>query len=396
MLHALQADQLRGESKSPPPTAIPGLTGIRGIAAGYVFLTHYQLLAATYLDSHEIKDNAFMQNGFRGVDLFFVLSGFILMHVHGRDFDVVEWSRMRVFYGLRFWRIYPLNTIVLLALLPIALGLPEFVSWCRLNDGVDPQYHVHEYSAAGFLQTLFLAQTWTVLKLGEWNGPSWTLSAEVIGYAFFPFAGHVMNRLRSPFACIGFAVGSLLILTALMVGFGHANKNPTGSFGLIRMVFSFFAGICLCRAFHISQQRMWRPGKAITLASILFIAFALTFGQANVLVVFGFAGLILGLAYRQGPVSALMESRPIMFLGQISFSFYLVHYIPLKLSLWLFETGSHKLGLAIRIMVLVLMPLICIAMAMLMYQYLERPTQRLARRLLGRKQQRPVRLLHTA
>lgn len=91
-----------------------------------------------------------------------------------------------------------------------------------------------------------------------------------------------------------------------------------------------------------------------------------------------------------------MESRPVMFLGQISFSFYLVHYIPLKLSLWLLETSSHKLGLAIRIMVLVLMPLICIAMATLMYQYLERPTQRLARRLLGRKQQRPVGLLYTA
>jgi peptidoglycan/LPS O-acetylase OafA/YrhL len=395
MRYAPAVDRARAQPNSPPATGIPGLTGIRGIAAAYVFLTHYQLLAGTYLDSPQIKANSFMYNGFRGVDLFFVLSGFILMHVHSRDFDYVKWPRLRVFYGLRFMRVYPLNTIVLLALLPVGLGLPDFVSWCRLNDGVDPQYHLHEFSAPGFVQTLFLAQTWTALKLGEWNGPSWTLSAEVIGYAFFPFAAYVLNRMRSPAACIGFAACSFVVLIALMVSFGHANNNPTGSFGLIRMAFSFVAGICLSRAFHLLQPYGRWPGTVITLASVLFIALALGFRQANVLTVWGFGGLIFGLAFRQGPVSALVESRVVMFMGQISFSFYLIHYIPLKLALWLFETAPHRLSLGSRIVVLVAMPVVCVAMATLMYRYLERPTQRMARRILGRRQS-PLTLLHTA
>jgi peptidoglycan/LPS O-acetylase OafA/YrhL len=371
------------DSASFPTRAIPGLTGVRGIAALYVFLTHYQLLLAVALQNPGIKNNPFMYNGFRGVDLFFVLSGFILMHVHSRDFKQLKRPALRVFYALRFLRVYPLNTIILVGLLPIALGMPDLVAWCRLNDGVDPQYHLHEFSAAGFLQSLFLAQTWTFIKLGEWNGPSWTLSAEVFGYAGFPFLAFVLNRSRSSVLCTVAACCLLLTLTVLLITFRHADNNPTGSFGLIRMIFGFSAGMCLCRTFHL-----WKPrramGSVITLGSVLFISMALSIREINVLAVWGFAGLILGLGYQQGPVSALMASRPVMFLGKISFSFYLIHYLPLKISIWLLETSDRELGLGVRIAALIAVPAICLIGAMLMYRYIELPIQHLARQLLRR------------
>ena len=281
------------------PKAIPALTGIRGIAAGYVFLTHFQPLVAAFLKAPEINESSFLRNGFRGVDLFFVLSGFILMHVHCADFDYIDWRRLRMFYVLRFLRVYPLNTVVLLALVPVALSMPDFVSWIRLNHNVDMQYHRYDFSASGFLQSLFLAQTWTVLKLGEWNGPAWTLSAEVVGYAFFPFAACMLFKQLSPGKCVAYATSSFLILISLMVAGGHADNNPTGSFSLVRLVFAFFAGMALCRTFHLWQPRDWQPGRVITLASVVVIALTLAFRPLNIAVVVGFGGLIFGLAYRK-------------------------------------------------------------------------------------------------
>src|SRR4051794_24814627 len=91
----INAGQETGRTASSS-RSIDSLTGIRGVAALWVFLTHYQAVMAAYLHSPEINDNAFLYNGFRGVDLFFVLSGFILMHVHGEDF--------RTFREDSFWK----------------------------------------------------------------------------------------------------------------------------------------------------------------------------------------------------------------------------------------------------------------------------------------------------
>jgi peptidoglycan/LPS O-acetylase OafA/YrhL len=371
-----------GEPVRHAGRGIPSLTGIRGIAAAWVFMTHFQIVLAEYLHTPGLNDNAFMFNGFRGVDLFFVLSGFILMHVHGRDFRSLSYNAMHDFYVLRLFRIYPLNTLVLLLLLPIGLAMPDLVHWMRYDHGVPIPYHNHDFSASGFVQSLLLLQTETVLKLGEWNGPSWTLSAELFGYAVFPFLAYRLVRQRSAFACALLAAVSLTVLVVLLVAFGHAHRNPTGLFGLVRMIFCFMAGMCLSLCYQL-----WRQGErfatAITLGSLAFIAVTVAVQAAEVLIVFGFAGLIFGLAYRRGPINTLLETRPAMFLGRISFSFYLIHYIPLKLSVWLLQTYFSETTLAFRVSFLVALVTSLVVLATLTHRFLEVPFQRLARRMLN-------------
>lgn len=371
--------------------SIPSLTGIRGVAAVWVFTTHFQAVLAAYLQQPAINDNLFLYNGFRGVDLFFVLSGFILMHVHGAEFRTLARGPVHDFYVLRFFRVYPLNTFVLLALLPIGLAMPELVTWFRMDHGVPIPYHQHDFSAAGFVQSLLLSQAWTVVKLGEWNGPSWTLSAEVFGYALFPLLAWVFIRQRSAALCVAAALCSLVTLILLLVAFGHADDNPTGSFGLVRMIFSFVAGMALARGF-----RLWPGGAAIaapvTLAAILFLVLVVAFRPANVLVVFGFGALIFGLAYQRGPVNALMTTRPVMFAGRISFSFYLIHFIPLKLSLWLLQTQFPEASLAVRLACLVALVAFCVVAAMVTHRFLEVPFQRAARHLLRAQPAAKIRL----
>ncbi len=304
--------------QSSQSRAIPSLTGIRGVAALYVCLTHAQIVLATYLNAPSINRNGFMYNGFRGVDLFFVLSGFILMHAHEADFVSIRRDAVWRFYVLRFFRVYPLNTLVLLALVPVALFLPGFVGWTRFLHGAPIAYHDHDFSRLGFVQSLVLAQTWSVAKPGQWNGPAWSLSAEVFGYALFPLLAWAACRCRSAvLAGVGAAL-SLLLLIGAMRAFGHATDNPTAAFGLVRMAFCFVAGIALQRCF-----RFWPAGEGwaalLTLASLGWILLCLTWRPLNLFAVLGFGGIILGLAYQRGPVDAVLTSGPAMFLGRISF-----------------------------------------------------------------------------
>src|SRR5256885_6536470 len=104
------------------PEQIDALTGIRGVAAFWVAIFHLQLYVAR-------PDNPLgfagvrpvILNGWRAVDLFFVLSGFIMMHVHGRDFAAATFVKARHFIALRFDRIYPAHAFLLLAHVPLLI-----------------------------------------------------------------------------------------------------------------------------------------------------------------------------------------------------------------------------------------------------------------------------------
>jgi peptidoglycan/LPS O-acetylase OafA/YrhL len=362
---------------------IDSLTGIRGVAALWVFLTHYQAVMAACLHSPTIENSSFLYNGFRGVDLFFVLSGFILMHVHGEDFRQFRWEAFRRFYILRFFRVYPLNAVVLLALVPISFALPDLVDWFRMDRGVPIPYHSKDFSAAGFVQSLSLAQTWTLVKPGEWNGPAWSLSAEVFGYAFFPALAYFLIWRRSAAVCLVGAFASLTVLMILLIAFKHTQDSPTGTFGLIRMIFGFVAGMSMARCYHLWHETT-RLGAPVGLASLAFIVATLSVPVANMLVVYGFAGLIFALAYQRGPVNALLSSGPAMALGRISFSFYLVHYVPLKVALWQSQTTFADSSLPVRILLLVSAACACLILAVITYYAVELPLQRHARAILRR------------
>ncbi len=362
--------------------AIPSLTGVRGVAAAYVFLTHAQPVLALFLAVPAIDDWLVLRNGFRGVDLFFLLSGFILMHVHAADFATLERERTRRFLVLRAFRVYPLNAAVLLLLVPAAVLLPGFVAWTRMRGGVPVPWHEHDFSAAGLLQSALLAQCWSGVKPGQWNGPAWSLSAEVFGYALFPPLAWMAMRVRRARLAAAAAGAALGLLCLALLAFGHAQDNPTAAFGLVRMLFCFAAGIALWRCF-----RLWpagtRAAPTLAAASLAWVAVCVGVPGPGMLAVFGFAGLILALAYRRGRIDAALSSPAALFLGRISFAFYLVHYPLLQLAAWLFERqGWAAAPLPARVAMLAALLGLCVAAAELLHRLVERPSQRLARAVL--------------
>lgn len=105
-------------NKITRPAPIPSLTGIRFFAALAVLMFHS---GATYFDRAGIPYPVaqLLHNGYLGVSLFFVLSGFILTYAH-QD-DRIDGRFLGVFYVARFARIYPVYLFALVLALPVLI-----------------------------------------------------------------------------------------------------------------------------------------------------------------------------------------------------------------------------------------------------------------------------------
>lgn len=145
------------------PDRLPALTGIRFWLALGVVLFHYQL----NMTPEGGTGLALIERARLAVDFFFILSGFILAHVYGRQIRTGTYNHRR-FLIARLARIYPahLAMMVLMAfivLVAIALGQP---------------FAADSYSLPGFASALALTHAWFPATVpNEWNGPSWSLSA---------------------------------------------------------------------------------------------------------------------------------------------------------------------------------------------------------------------------
>ena len=112
--------------RDTPPVTLPSLTGLRGVAALWVLGHHISYFGKSFALP---KDIPILSVGWVGVDVFFALSGFILMLVHGDEFRTISLPRVIDFLRLRFFRVYPLATVVLLAIVVLVAFDPGFAAW---------------------------------------------------------------------------------------------------------------------------------------------------------------------------------------------------------------------------------------------------------------------------
>lgn len=344
--------------------AIPTLTGVRGVAALWVVFYHMQDAANLEPRLRFLKGVSLLSEGFRGVDLFFVLSGFILFYVHHSDFVTVTWTRTRYYAAARYWRVYPLNAAVLLMIIALSITLPAFI---------DPT----GFTIPAIIQSLLLAQRWFIPDFGSINPPSWSLSVEIIGYAAFPLLAFGLNRIRLPHMYLFMAGLCLLALVAMSYKFGFATRNITGRLTIIRMFPAFIAGAALGGLFMSSAGWISRHAAALATASVLAALAMCSVPVLPSLTIFPIAVLVLALAYERGQVSRFMASGPIVWLGRISFSLYLTHFTVLNLILWVTAGGKESLLLDGVYTVGVLAAII--AISALVHYGAERPLTQISR-----------------
>lgn len=165
-----------------------GLEAGRFLAAMLVCCYHFSLAFRNLRDG-DVLDMAF-HGGHAGVDYFFVLSGFIIFHVHRRDLGQTE--KLRPFLLKRFFRIYPLYWAIFFAMLMMFIAIPN------LGRG-------REFDLLNLVADAALLPTPGDIVVLQ----SWSLRHELIFYAIFAIA--ILNRRLGLGALLMWQVACLII-----------------------------------------------------------------------------------------------------------------------------------------------------------------------------------------
>jgi peptidoglycan/LPS O-acetylase OafA/YrhL len=285
--------------------SLPGLTGLRGIGAIWVVVFHAQ-----YGLHLPIADA-----GYLGVDLFFTLSGFVLSHAYP---DMRwNWSSYRTFLQARFARIFPMNWA--------ALGLVALilVVYPKVYEEM-PQ----RFEWGGLISSTLLVQNWGLGRPEPWNVPAWTLSTEWLVSIAFPVFLIAARRVSRPMSAAFLCIGCLGMFTVFLMLTHNPDPNVTSRAGVVRTVCEFLAG-CLLYRIYVTSVRV---SAAAALVSAALILAGLTVPGLTMLAVCGFPLLILLAAQPSSVVAKTLSTRAMVFLGEISFSIYLLHWILLQIS----------------------------------------------------------------
>lgn len=358
--------------------------------------------AVSWMGGLPLSLHLILRCGYAAVTVFFVLSGFVLAY----NYDLgAAWSagtRLR-FWIARFARIYPAYVSGLVLIAPFVL-----YRVLLLDSGPPAGWEL--LTAA--LNALLL-QAWAPETALTWNYPGWSLSDEAFFYAVFPFIGVWLWRLRGVGAWLGAAAALWvismlppLITIALPVhGFGDIPADhfaiPDAAFypaNLIRYnpllrLAEFAAGIVVARLYRHSQTAgnpldgrgywLYLPGLAVA-GLVLAQAGSIPYPLAhNGLLLPPYACLILGLAFAGGPVARWMAWKPLVYLGNASYSMYILH-VPVQA--WLQVPARRLLGWEPRGLTWILLySAAVILLSCLFFHFIEEPAHRRLRGYLQRR-----------
>ncbi len=290
------------------PANIKALTALRFFAAYWVVLYHY------WPNLTLGAQPALVAKGYLGVELFFVLSGFILCHVYLAPFEEGGFSYAD-FLWARLARIYPMHLAMLLG-----IGL---LGGAALLGGLSIDRDV--VSLAALPANLALVQAWGFSPVAGWNHPSWSISAEWFAYLTFPLFALAAMALRArPRLAVLAAIALLTSLYAYFPFFaGFALTRATIAWGALRIVPCFAYG---CALYLLWRSHAARRRAALACAGLFGAAAVLgaQFGAPDSLTVLAFGGLIVSLAQASRAGSRLGTNAVAVYLGEISYSIYMM------------------------------------------------------------------------
>lgn len=309
------------------------IDGLRAVAILLVVVFHFELLP-------------FAKPGFIGVDVFFVISGFLITSIIHADLAAGRFSLV-TFYLKRLRRLYPalLATMGLYLVAGYFLFLPDLFQQLAEQILLSLAYVVNFY----FWQTVnyfgFAAKEVPLLHI-------WSLAVEEQFYLFFPLAMLVVFRLARR------ALIPLILLAGVvsyLLGAHFAALKPELAFYMLpTRAWEMLIGAVLALAFSptfrlpaIGAGLLGLAGFAAILAALVLHTPAVRVpGWFTLLPTLGAAALILAGTSSSAPTTRFLSLAPMVWVGKISYPLYLVHWpilILLKYSAESFGT-SHKIA----------------------------------------------------
>lgn len=344
-----------------------------------------------------------MRHGALFVDFFFVLSGFIIAYNYERITSRAELGR---FMWLRFMRVYPLHLLMLLVFLVYEGAQWLIVEREHLTLESPP---FSDNDALGFLLNVTLLNG-VGLRTLSFNIPAWSISTEFWTYLLFGSLllactgrGQLKHWLYAAIALAAFAV--------LCLGNPEPSLTYDYRYFLPRCVLGFFLGALLMSWLDLRRQR---PRMHVALASLcqlsaIVLALAIVveaWPAAHTLELaapFAFVIVVGTFARYPGtPLARALTRQPLVWIGRVSYSVYMVHMIVLLAIEAFLRYGlgrpTDALGIAISPsfgLALVPVYLACVlGAAALTYRYVEAPARAFGRELLqARRRARVTRSL---
>ena len=342
-----------------PLRHLDALTGLRGIAAWMVVLFHIRVSLTSLLPAWVITA---LSKGYLAVDLFFMLSGFVLWYNYADRLRGGGRAAIADFFWRRFARIWPLHGFIMAIFVVYALAL--------VARGNDTTLFPFDKLPLHFL----LVQNWGLTTRLTWNHPAWSISTELAAYLIFPFFVAVLRweRLRTP-ALVAICAALLGSVFLLFAWHGHDNlgSDITG-LGLPRCLLEFAAGCLLCMLWG-----QWRELRFAGLIAGAVCALSLVAGwrlqlPETAIVPLAFASGLMALALSRNFLTRFLGQGTVLYLGEISYSTYLAHFLLFIVFKQLFLNASLQIGWLGLLGFLVTV----LAISMAFFRFVEKPAQR--------------------
>jgi peptidoglycan/LPS O-acetylase OafA/YrhL len=316
------------------------LDGLRGVAAIMVALRH-----APFLWAIPATPTGWMRNSYLAVDLFFVLSGFVLEHAYGRRFR--EGMSLRSFMLARLQRLYPLYALAFILALPFLIG--------QLRGGAlgPAQAAIEFLCGALLLPTPNFA--YPKADLYPLNFAAWSLFFELLANLLFAAFGKRLGTKSLIWLVGGSALALAVCATAGWLGFGiEVDKRgvlgggpswETFGAGVLRVGFSFFAGVLIYRCYERMRLPPASLGSAVAafavVTGILALGFSADFDLPvtllSVIVIFPLA--IMTCARFDPPKGVLKNTMQT--LGLLSYGLYVLQGV----MFYAVEVSASHLGI---------------------------------------------------
>ncbi len=374
---------------------IRALTGLRIVAALWVVLFHFRPLI--WEASPRLKDDLepLLNAGAQGVDLFFILSGFVLTWNY-LDRMGPSWSTRATahFLWLRLSRVWPIYLVT--------MGLAAAWIIFTLHVGTVPSPAVDKLTAVSLVRQVLMVQLWFEPFFDDtsWDGPAWSISAEWLAYLMFGLLVLLVFRIsRVSRARVLFGLVFFASLPPMLLLLGSGMLDTPWSW-LPRIVAQFTAGALACAA--VRRLQLTDNGRTIAGIVSVLLGGALVGGlyyydahpvtgmiDSGGLTAVLFTPLVVALSVGTGTLPALLSTRLLVYGGRISFSLYMIHEPVHTAWNWAVAEYTITMPMSVAKVVVVGLVIAAIAAATALFHFVEEPAQRWMRSMVDFRDVKP-------